>query len=152
MARKRPSDITAAPMARSLNPPGVFLVRMLVFLYPVAFLAAILHERLMVSLMTNPGLNGLILFALGFGILYAFRQVIRLYPEIRFVNEFRISDPGLGSGREPTLLAPMATMLRDRTGVLSLSTASMRSIMTASARASTKRATPAAIWLDFWCS
>ena len=129
MARKRPSDITTAPMARPLNPPGVFLVRMLVFLTLVGFLAAILHERLMVSLMTNPGLNGLILFALGFGILYAFRQVIRLYPEIRFVNEFRISDPGLGSGREPTLLAPMATMLRDRTGVLSLSTASMRSIM-----------------------
>lgn len=116
-------------MARPLNQPGVFLVRMLIFLTLVGLIAAILHEQLMVSLMTNPALNGLIIAVLFFGILYAFRQVARLYPEIRFVNEFRISDPGFGTGREPALLAPMATMLRDRTGALSLSTASMRSIM-----------------------
>ncbi len=54
---------------------------------------------------------------------------IRLYPEIRFVNAFRISDPGLGASHQPVLLAPMATMLRDRTGALSLSTVSMRTIM-----------------------
>ena len=53
----------------------------------------------------------------------------RLYPEIRWVNAFRIADPGLAISHQPVLLAPMATMLRDRTGVLSLSTASMRSIM-----------------------
>jgi hypothetical protein len=116
-------------MHKSLTPPGVFLVRMLVFLTLVAFLAAILHERLMVSLMTNPGLNGLIIGVLFLGIIYAFRQVIRLYPEIRFVNAFRISDPGLASTHQPVLLAPMATMLRDRTGTLSLSTVSMRTIM-----------------------
>jgi hypothetical protein len=116
-------------MHRSLTPPGVFLVRMLVFLTLVAFLAAILHEQLMVSLMTNPALNGLIIGVLGIGVIYAFRQVIRLYPEIRFVNAFRISDPGLASTHQPVLLAPMATMLRDRTGTLSLSTVSMRTIM-----------------------
>ena len=63
------------------------------------------------------------------GILYAFRQVLRLYPEIRWVNAFRIADPGLAIEHQPVLLAPMATMLRDRTGALSLSTTSMRSIM-----------------------
>jgi hypothetical protein len=79
--------------------------------------------------MNNPGLNGLIVGVLVLGILYAFRQVIRLYPEIRWVNAFRIADPGLAISAQPVLLAPMAAMLRDRTGVLSLSTASMRSIM-----------------------
>jgi hypothetical protein len=128
MARKRP-DVTSASMHKSLTPPGVFLVRMLVFLTLVAFLAAILHEQLSVALMSNPGLNGLILGVLAVGIIYAFRQVIRLYPEIRFVNAFRVSDPGLASGHQPVLLAPMATMLRDRTGSLSLSTVSMRTIM-----------------------
>lgn len=128
MARKRP-DTSSAPAPRSLTPPGVFLVRMLVFLTLVAFLGAILHERLEGALMTNPGLNGLILGVLFLGIIYAFRQVIRLYPEIRFVNAFRISDPGLASSHQPVLLAPMATMLRDRTGALSLSTVSMRTIM-----------------------
>ncbi len=43
---------------------------------------------------TNPGLNGLILGVLVLGIIYAFRQVIRLYREIGGVNAFRISDPG----------------------------------------------------------
>ena len=128
MARKRP-ETTSGSSHRTLTPPGVFLVRMLVFLTLVAFLAAILHERLEGALMTNPGLNGLILGVLFLGVIYAFRQVIRLYPEIRFVNAFRISDPGLASSHQPVLLAPMATMLRDRTGVLSLSTVSMRTIM-----------------------
>jgi hypothetical protein len=116
-------------MHRSLTPPGVFLVRMLVFLTLVGFLAAILHQQLVISFMNNPGLNGLILATLTFGILYAFRQVIRLYPEISWVNAFRIVDPGLVIAHRPRLLAPMATMLQDRTGALKLSTASMRSIM-----------------------
>src|SRR5262249_309740 len=40
-----------------------------------------------------------------------------------------IDDPGLTISHRPVLLAPMATMLRDRTGSLSLSATSMRSIM-----------------------
>jgi methyl-accepting chemotaxis protein len=102
---------------------------MLVFLTLVGFLAAILHQQLTVAMMTNPGLNALIVGVLFLGIIYAFRQVTRLYPEIRWVNAFRISDPGLAIAHQPVLLAPMATMLRDRTGALSLSTVSMRSIM-----------------------
>lgn len=129
MARKRHSETSAVPLTRTLLPPGVFLMRMLVFLTLVGFLVAILWEQLAVSFRTNPALNSLIVGVLFFGILYSFSQVLRLYPEIRWVNAFRIADPGLNSSHKPTLLAPMATMLRDRTGTLSLSTASMRSIM-----------------------
>ena len=129
MAAKRLTDASAAPLTRTLNPPGLFLLRMVIFLILVGFLAAILHQQLISSFMNNPGLNGLIIGVLAFGMLYAFRQVVRLYPEIRWVNAFRIADPGLSIAHRPVLLAPMATMLRDRTGALSLSTASMRSIM-----------------------
>ena len=129
MAKKRQGDAAIAPIARRLTPPGVFLLRMVIFLTLVGFLAAILFEQLQRSLLTNPGLNGLILGVLCLGIVYAFRQVIRLYPEIRWVNAYRIADPGLSIAHKPVLLAPMATMLRDRTGVLSLSTAAMRSFM-----------------------
>ncbi len=129
MARKRTGDIAPEHRVLSLNPPGVFLLRMVIFLILVAFLAAVLFDQLKTSLFTNPGLNGLILGVLALGIIYAFRQVIRLYPEIRFVNAFRISDPGLTQTFEPKLLAPMATMLRDRKGALSLSTNAMRTIM-----------------------
>lgn len=129
MARKRQSDYSDIGTHRTLTPPGVFLVRMLIFLTLVAFLVSILHRQLFTSFMTNPGLNGLIVAVLFLGIIYAFRQVIRLYREIRWVNAFRISDPGLAISHQPVLLAPMASMLRDRTGSLSLSTGSMRSIM-----------------------
>lgn len=130
MAKSRQPDAAAiAPVSRRLTPPGVFVLRMLIFLTLVGFLASILHEQLLKSFMNNPGLNGLIVGVLGLGIIYAFRQVLRLYPEIRWVNAFRIADPGLVITHKPVLLAPMATMLRDRTGSLSLSTAAMRSFM-----------------------
>jgi hypothetical protein len=129
MIRKRKGEAGPELRHASLNSPGVFLLRMTIFLILVGFLAAILFDQLKTSLLTNPGLNGLIIGVLLLGIVYSFRQVFRLYPEIKFVNSFRIADPGLGGGHEPKLLAPMATMLRDRKGALSLSTAAMRSIM-----------------------
>ncbi len=129
MVRKRKGESGSELRHASLNAPGVFLLRMTIFLILVAFLAAILFDQLKTSLLTNPGLNGLIIGVLALGIIYSFRQVFRLYPEIKFVNSFRIADPGLGGDHPPKLLAPMATMLRDRRGALSLSTAAMRSIM-----------------------
>lgn len=130
MAKIRPGDPAALnPVSRRLTPPGVFLLRMTIFLTLVGFLAAILFDQLQRSFLNNPGLNGLIIGTLLLGIVYAFRQVMRLYPEIRWVNAFRVSDPGLTISAKPVLLAPMATMLRDRTGIISLSTAAMRSFM-----------------------
>ncbi|MDX2289902.1 MAG: flagellar motor protein MotA [Hyphomicrobiaceae bacterium] len=129
MARPRRSDIGSAPFHRTLTFPGLFLVRMGIFLTLVGFIAAIIYDELAESVMTNPALNGLILAVLFFGVIYVFTQVVRLYPEIRWVNAFRIADPGLAMSHKPVLLAPMATMLRDRTGAISLSTASMSSIM-----------------------
>jgi hypothetical protein len=102
---------------------------MLIFLALVGFLVAIIYKQLAVAFWTNPLLNGLIIGVLMVGIIRAFGQVARLYPEIRWVNAFRIADPGLAIEHKPVLLAPMATMLRDRTGQLLLSTSSMRSIM-----------------------
>jgi hypothetical protein len=104
-------------------------MRMFVFLVLVGLVIALLHERLWNAMLQNPGLNFLICFVLVAGIFYAFSQVVRLYPEIRWLNAFRIADPGLAISARPVLLAPMATMLRDRSGSLSLSATSMRSIM-----------------------
>jgi hypothetical protein len=102
---------------------------MLIFLTLVVFIGAILYQQLLEAVLHNPALNGLIIAVLVFGIFYAFGQVLRLYPEIRWVNAFRIADPGIAISHQPRLLSPMATMLRDRTGALSLSTTSMSSIM-----------------------
>ena len=116
-----------------LTRPQVFLWRMSLFLILAILLAIILDgqtQQLRQSFMANPGLNALIIGVLVVGIVYAFRQVLRLYPEINWVNNFRISDPGITSDKTtPTLLAPMATMLKDRTGHLSLATGAMRSLL-----------------------
>src|SRR6476660_4319155 len=112
-----------------LTRPQVFLWRMTLFLILAALLAIILDgqtQQLRKSFLANPGLNALIIGVLLVGIVYSFRQVLRLYPEINWVNNFRISDPGLAVDKSPLLLAPMATMLRDRTGQLSLAAGSMR--------------------------
>ncbi len=129
MARARSSEGAARGHARTLNTPGAFLRGMVIFVVLVGFLIAIIARQLAEAFWNNPALNGLIVAVLVAGILRAFGQVVRLYPEIRWVNAFRIADPGLAIAHKPVLLAPMATMLRDRTGQLLLSTTSMRSIM-----------------------
>src|SRR5262247_2543588 len=129
MARARSGERAPASLHRTLSTPGLYLWRMFVFLVLVGMLVAVLHTQLWQAMLNNPGLNLLICVVMVAGILYAFQQVVRLYPEIRWVNAFRIADPGLAISHRPVLLAPMATMLRDRTGALSLSATSMRSIM-----------------------
>lgn len=114
---------------QTLTSPQRFLWRMIIFLIIAAFLAAILYPQVNAAFMSNPGLNGLIVGVLLIGIAYTFRQVLRLYPEVNWVNGFRLSDPGLEVSRPPVLLAPMATMLRDRVGEMSLSALTMRSLL-----------------------
>ncbi len=114
---------------RILVSPRVYLVRMSVFLILVAFVAAILFPQIKTAFLANPGLNGLILSVLFLGIVYAAMQVRRLYPEVNWVNSFRIGDPGIELLHNPVLLAPMAAMLRDRRGRMVLSTHSLRSLL-----------------------
>ncbi len=120
-------DSEAQP--RILVSPRVYLVRMGVFLILVAFVAAILFPQIRTAFMANPGLNGLILSVLFLGIVYAAMQVRRLYPEVNWVNSFRVGDPGIELMHNPVLLAPMAAMLRDRRGRMVLSTQSLRSLL-----------------------
>jgi hypothetical protein len=121
-------------MARELDPfklssPRIFLVRMLVFLILCALVVLILYKQIWVAFMANPGLNGLIVSVLVIGILLAFRQVIRLFREVNWVNGFRLADPGLAVERPPVLLAPMAAILGDRMGRMAITTAVMRSLL-----------------------
>jgi len=112
-----------------LDLPRVYLIRMMVFVIIVAIVAAVLYPQIRNAFMANPGLNGLILFTLFMGLVYAFRMVWRLFPEVNWVNNFRIADPALEVPYTPRLLAPMATLLRDRQGATVLSPLSMRSLL-----------------------
>src|SRR6201987_6449096 len=82
-----------------LSSPRIFLVRMLVFLVLCALVMVVLYKQIILAFFANPGLNALIGLVLLVGIILAFRQVIRLYPEVSWVNNFRVSDPGLAVDR-----------------------------------------------------
>jgi hypothetical protein len=55
--------------------------------------------------------------------------VIRLFPEVNWVNGFRLADPGLAVGRPPVLLAPMSAILGDRIGRMAISAQMMRAVL-----------------------
>src|SRR3954469_9171597 len=113
-----------------LSSPRIFLVRMLVFLVLCALITVVLYKQIVVAFFANPGLNALIGAVLLIGIILSFRQVVRLYPEVAWVNNFRIADPGLAIDRSPTLLAPMAAILGgERTGRMSISQQTMRPLL-----------------------
>jgi len=112
-----------------VSSPRIFLVRMVVFLTLGALVVVILYRQIWTAFLANPGLNALIVLVLLAGIIFSFRQVIRLFPEIAWVNGFRLADPGLAVERPPVLLAPMATILRDRVGRMAMSPQTMRGIM-----------------------
>ncbi len=113
-----------------LSSPRIFLVRMVVFLVLCSLLLVVLYKQIMAAFFANPGLNALIGAVLLIGIILSFRQVVRLYPEVAWVNNFRISDPGLAVDRHPTLLAPMAAILGgERTGRMTISQTTMRHLL-----------------------
>ena len=94
---------------------------MLLFLAAVGSVCALLFEPLNRFFSSNILLNGLIIGVLVLGIIYNFRQVLRLYPEVGWIEQFRQSlDETMFRAvapsklYKPKLLAPMATMVKDR--------------------------------------
>ena len=121
-------------MARDIDPfklssPRIYLFRMLVFLVLGGLVVIVLYRQIWEAFRANPGLNALIVGVLLIGIALSFRQVIRLYPEINWVNGFRLADPGLAVERAPVLLAPMASILGDRVGRMAISPQIMQGIL-----------------------
>src|SRR3569832_190355 len=113
-----------------LSSPRIFLIRMLVFLVLCGLVGVVLYKQITQAFFANPGLNALIGAVMFIGTILSFRQVIRLYPEVSWVNNFRIADPGLAVARHPKLLAPMAAILGgERTGRMSISQQTMRHLL-----------------------
>jgi hypothetical protein len=111
----------------TLDRPSVHIVHMVFFVLVVAVIGAVLYPGIKGAFMSNPGLNGLIGATLLFGVLYSFMMVIRLFPEVRWVNEFRLGEPS--TRPMPALLAPMATILADANRRTVLSPQTMRSLL-----------------------
>lgn len=111
-----------------LASPTVYLIKMIVFLILIVLIGIILSAQLLTAFWSNPFINGLILFVLIIGIMLSFRQVIRLFPEVRWVNSLQDGVPD-ASDKPPVLLAPVAGIMRDRLGETVITPQSMRSIL-----------------------
>src|SRR5579863_5737511 len=116
------------PDIRLLTSPRIFLVGMAAFLALVGFVVLILYQQIALAFSANPGLNGLILGVLAIGALFTFRQVIRLFREVRWVNSLTGAVSG-ATAPTPRLLAPMAVMLNAGAGARGLSTITTRAIL-----------------------
>ena len=114
-----------------MSRPQRYLNRMFLFLIAVCGVAFLLFPTLAQSFAVNAPLNSLILGVLGFGILYIFRQVTRLFREVRWLDEFMTAKPGtVMRSPDPVLLSPLANMLSAHTSdYIRLSAQSMRSVL-----------------------
>ena len=113
--------------------PAIYLARMVAFLVAVAVVAGVLSGALWTAFESNPLLNALILLVLFLGIAWNLRQVIRLTPEVRWLETFQQSRARLAGLPPPVLLAPMASMMAQRstkgTDRFTLSAPAMRSLL-----------------------
>jgi len=112
-----------------MSRPQPYILRMVLFLVLAGTVMVLLYSTLARAFFANPWLNGLILFVLVMGIAYTLRQVFRLNPEVEWIESFRRSQPGLSTAEPPTLIAPMATMLGERKGRVTLSATAMRTLL-----------------------
>jgi hypothetical protein len=115
-----------------LTRPQRFLNRMTLFLVAVIVICAVIAPALYSAFMGNPALNGIIMGAMLVGIIYIFREVMLLNPEVAWIENYRRNQSAGGAavGKPPRLLTPMATMFGERKGGrVSLSAVSLRTLL-----------------------
>ncbi|TMJ23608.1 MAG: flagellar motor protein MotA [Alphaproteobacteria bacterium] len=114
-----------------MSSPFPYLIRMLVFLAAVAGLAWVLHEDLLRIFAHTPTLDSVILAVLLLGIFFIFRQVVILWPEIKWMRRYqaREADAPPPPAESVNLLAPMAAMLGERQDEIRLSPTAARAVL-----------------------
>tara|TARA_X000000368_G_scaffold414577_1_gene404706 strand:+ start:7918 stop:9186 length:1269 start_codon:yes stop_codon:yes gene_type:complete len=108
--------------------PSQYLIRIAIFLVAVLVLAGFLNAALLNAFMANPALNGLILGVLLIGLGFAIREVLRLTPEVDWLDRVQRGDTR-SYGRDPVLLASLSRVVADRPRELRLSPSAMRSLL-----------------------
>ncbi|MBQ0745951.1 MAG: flagellar motor protein MotA [Marinobacter sp.] len=114
-----------------MSNPKHTLFWMTFFLAVVAVVGVLVHKPLATAFMANWVFNLLIVGVLIVGIGLTYRQVFVLFPELRWIAQFRTGHSGLSVLEEPRLLKPLARQLgedskRDR---FTLSTMSLRTVL-----------------------
>ncbi len=108
-----------------------FILRMTLFLAVALVVAAALFVPILHAFQSNPALNALIFAVLLFGIAYAYRQVLLIGSEANWLMAAQRAAKSSASipPAPPNLLAPIATLLKNRTEQSRISTIAMRSLL-----------------------
>ena len=86
-------------------------------------------EQITAIYKSNPYLNGFILGVFVLGVLSCFNQVFLLMNSVRWIERFARDAGGHSYSAAPSLLAPLATLLRSRGARTQVSSSSGRSIL-----------------------
>ncbi|WP_322893369.1 MULTISPECIES: biopolymer transporter ExbB [unclassified Yoonia] len=86
-------------------------------------------DQIRAIFLSNPYLNGVILGVFVLGVLSCFNQVFLLMTSVRWIEDFARGISGHNITTAPSLLAPLATLLRSRGARTQISSSSGRSIL-----------------------
>ncbi|MGD7428522.1 hypothetical protein, partial [Ralstonia pseudosolanacearum] len=109
MSDKRPAKISA-----QFSQPIRQLLFMLIVIVLVAAGLYLGLDQISAIFLSNPYLNGVILVVFILGVLSCFNQVFLLMTSVRWIEDFAREISGHNLTIAPSLLAPLATLLRSR--------------------------------------
>ena len=122
-------DTPDRAQATDFSQPIRQILSMLVVLGLVAFGVRLLTPKVASVFLANPYLNGFIAIVFGIGVLSCFWQVYQVAGSVRWLRGFVSGDQARARGRAPRLLAPLATLLRSRPGMMRIGANASRSIL-----------------------
>ncbi|MBZ8118098.1 biopolymer transporter ExbB [Roseovarius sp. LXJ103] len=105
------------------------IILMLVVLGLTVFGVFLALPRVLPVFQANPYLNGFIIFVFVIGVLACFWQMFQLIGSVRWLEGFAAQTPGHEMTKAPQLLAPLATLLRQRAKRMQIAQTSARSIL-----------------------
>ncbi len=112
-----------------MTDPRSFLIRMVSVLGIFMVICGFLYEQVYTSFMGNPILNGTIIATALLGVVYIFRQVLLLVPEVKWLSDVQRTRTLSKKKTKPVLLATVNVMLADQTNERQLSALSLRSVL-----------------------
>ncbi len=122
-------DLRESDAEAHFSQPVRQITSMLIVLALVGTLLYVGFASIAAIFLTNPYLNGLILGVFVLGVLSCFNQVGQLMRSVRWIEGFARAGTGHTLVQAPSLLAPLATLLRSRGARMQLSATSSRSIL-----------------------
>jgi hypothetical protein len=108
-------------------------VRQIVMMLLVVTLAGVgfyfAYPKLAAVFIENPYLNSFIALVFAIGVITCFLQVFQLIASVNWIEDFAAHRPGHELTKAPSLLAPLAALLRSRGARVQISSSSQRSIL-----------------------